>query len=138
MDIKFSKDATHKQFLDDGLDNYARPMNDHLLHDKNEQFGFYVWDGDKLLGGVCGKIDMGNWTFVDFLYLDPACRGRDLGTKLMAEVEKFARQNDCLGVHLYTWSFEAPEFYKKMGYSVFGELHDHPKGASRIFLKKQF
>jgi hypothetical protein len=33
-------------------------------------------------------------------------------------------------------SFQAPEFYKKHGYSVWGRLEDFPPGNQRIFLQK--
>ncbi|GAQ00024.1 hypothetical protein NIES2104_65890 [Leptolyngbya sp. NIES-2104] len=35
-----------------------------------------------------------------------------------------------------TFSFQAPEFYQKLGYTVFGELPDFPIGHRRLFLKK--
>jgi hypothetical protein len=37
---------------------------------------------------------------------------------------------------LDTMSFQALDFYLKLGYTVFGRLDDLPEGHSRIFLKK--
>jgi hypothetical protein len=39
--------------------------------------------------------------------------------------------------YLDTFSFQAPDFYKKLGYEVFGELQDFPHGHQRYFMKKR-
>ena len=51
-------------------------------------------------------------------------------------VEEEARQRGCVGVFLYTYSFQAPGFYQKQGYQPMGVLDDCPPGYQRIYLKK--
>jgi hypothetical protein len=34
-------------------------------------------------------------------------------------------------------SFQAPEFYKKLGYHIFGKLENFPAEHSMIFLRKR-
>jgi ribosomal protein S18 acetylase RimI-like enzyme len=41
-------------------------------------------------------------------------------------------------VWLDTFSFQARGFYEKLGYTVFGEIENHPPGHSRFFLRKIF
>jgi ribosomal protein S18 acetylase RimI-like enzyme len=55
---------------------------------------------------------------------------------LMREAEAVARENGCTGIWLDTFSFQAPGFYEKLGYTVFGTLADYPPGHSRFFLHK--
>ena len=41
--------------------------------------------------------------------------------------------------NFYTWTagYEAPSFYRKLGYTMFGELKDYyPTGHSRLVLRK--
>jgi hypothetical protein len=33
-------------------------------------------------------------------------------------------------------SFQAPDFYRKLGYEEFGRLDDFPPGHSRLFFRK--
>jgi hypothetical protein len=40
-------------------------------------------------------------------------------------------------VFLDTFSFQAPGFYQKLGYRVFGELVDFPPGHTRQYLTKR-
>lgn len=55
----------------------------------------------------------------------------------MGMAEAIAHDKGCVGVWLDTFSFQAPDFYQKLGYSVFGELKDYPPGYSRFFLQKR-
>ncbi|MEH2166604.1 MAG: hypothetical protein V7K41_08010 [Nostoc sp.] len=50
--------------------------------------------------------------------------------------EQEAVNRGCLNVYVFTYSFQAPEFYQHLGYEVFGELADFPPGHRRYFLKK--
>ena len=51
-----------------------------------------------------------------------------------AEQEALAR--GCRGVYLDTFSFQAPGFYRKQGYTEFGELEGIPPGHSHYFFRK--
>ena len=47
--------------------------------------------------------------------------------QLMAKIEEEAKKNGCTNAYLNSFSFHAVEFYKKIGYRVFGELKDFPR-----------
>ncbi|WP_051960796.1 GNAT family N-acetyltransferase [Devosia riboflavina] len=87
-------------------------------------------------GGLTARITFGRM-FVELLFVPERLRGQGLGRKLMERAEVVAREHGCGGIWLDTYSFQAPEFYKKLGYTVFGELTDYPPGSSRYFLHKQ-
>ena len=89
----------------------------------------------KPAGGLWGKTAY-NWCFVELLVIPEPFRGQDLGTKVLAKAEDIARERGCTGLWLDTYWFQAPEFYKKQGYEVFGSLPDYPRGGPRYFLKK--
>ena len=63
-------------------------------------------------------------------------RGEGLGTLLLEEVERVAKENGSHLIHLDTFDFQAKDFYLNHGYSVFGELEDCPKGHTRYFMSK--
>lgn len=91
--------------------------------------------GEKV-GGLWGKISF-NWLYVELICVPDSARGQDIGSRVLAEAEAIARSKGCVGVRLDTYSFQAPGFYLKQGYEVFGELDDHPIGAKRIFFRKR-
>jgi ribosomal protein S18 acetylase RimI-like enzyme len=91
---------------------------------------------ETILGGVLGAIYW-DWFHIDLLWIREDLRGRGHGRRLLARAEEEARQRGAQHVFLDTFSFQAPEFYKKYGYTVFGELKDYPPGHQRYFFTKQ-
>lgn len=46
-------------------------------------------------------------------------------------------EKGCRLILLDSFSFQAPDFYKKHGYREYGVVEDHPKGHSQHFLEKR-
>ena len=92
-------------------------------------------DGE-IVGGLRG-VTVWGWLFVSQLWVAENLRGRDFGTKLMEAAELEAKGRNCHAAYVDTFSFLALDFYRKLGYTVFGSLEDFPKGHTRYFLKKE-
>ncbi len=88
-----------------------------------------------IAGGLWGYISYG-YLFVELLCMGPA-RGQGIGTAVMALAEEEARRHGCVGIWLDTFTFQAPEFYQKLGFTAFGRIADHPPGQARIFYLKR-
>ena len=89
----------------------------------------------KFMGGLTGSSYLG-WFYVDLLFVDEKYRGRGNGKKLLREAEAAAKKWGCRNMNLNTITFQAPGFYRKMGYRVFGKLA-YAKGNVRYFFKKK-
>ena len=88
-----------------------------------------------IVGGVMAEIYWG-WLYIDLLWVKDELRGRGHGGRLLTHAEDEARRRGAMAAYLDTFSFQAPEFYLKHGYQVFGELQDFPRGYQRFFLTK--
>ena len=117
------------------------------LRDYNERFGgpanytrvaILLIDGSDRspVGGLWGHHSY-DWLFVELLAVPDGLRGRGFGRALLAEAERQAAVRSAVGVWLDTFSFQARGFYEKLGYTLFGELPDHPQGGARFFLQKR-
>ena len=95
----------------------------------------YDADGN-LIGGILGGTYWG-WMYVDILWVHEDHRGKGIGSKLLTEAENEAKARGCHHVHLDTMSWQAPEFYKKHGYTVIGILPDIPTGNQKYLLMKE-
>lgn len=91
-------------------------------------------EGD-IIAGLNGVMRW-NWLDVDILWVADDCRGRGMGRTLLEEAELFARSKACTFIKLNTFSFQAPEFYKKYGYEVIAIIEDAPIGHKHYFYKK--
>jgi len=93
-------------------------------------------DEGTVRGGVFGNCGSFGWCYVDTLWVDEALRGQGYGAQLMNAIESEAKAHSCTHVYLSTFSFQAGDFYKHLGYTEFGRLQDFPPPHSRLFLKK--
>src|SRR5262245_60252644 len=91
--------------------------------------------GEALIGGATG-FTLWGWLFINYLWVSDELRGLGLGTDLLGKAEAVARGRGCLAVWLYTFSFQSPGFYERLGYRQFGRLEDFPQGHARYFLWK--
>lgn len=105
-------------------DRDFRPMRV-FLHD----------DAGELVGGVLCDTYWG-WLDVGSIWVDEAHRKSGLGTRLMAAAEEEGRRRGCGHAVLDTFSFQAREFYERLGYRVVGTLDEFPPGHQRFFMAK--
>lgn len=103
----------------------------------SRDIAFYLRDAaGEIIGGVYGNFGSFGWVYVDTLWISPDARGKGLGRSLMERIESEGFANGCTAAFLNTFSFQAPEFYKKLGYETFGELNNFPGEHKKIFLRK--
>jgi len=91
---------------------------------------------DVIVGGVVAQIYW-DWLYVDLMWIKEDLRGHGYGHRLLTMLEDEARTRGARNAFLDTFSFQAPEFYKKHGYQVFGQLQGFPAGHQRYYLTKQ-
>jgi GNAT superfamily N-acetyltransferase len=93
-------------------------------------------DGDgSVQAGIRGVTEF-DWLFVIWLWVAEPYRRKGVGSRLLSGAEAIARERRCSSCYLDTFSFQAPEFYKRQGYQEFGRLEDFPPGHARIWLRK--
>ncbi len=89
-----------------------------------------------IVGGIMAEAFY-EWLNIELLWIREDLRGLDYGTRLMDLAEEEGRKNGAKHAFLDTFSFQAPEFYKRRGYTLFGELADFPPGHRRYFFTRE-
>ena len=92
-------------------------------------------DNGNVIAGILGGTYWG-WMHIDILWVDENHRRSGIGSKLLKAAEDEARNRGAHSVHVDTMSWQAPEFYKKHGYRIIGELNDIPTGNKKFHLVK--
>lgn len=96
---------------------------------KSEKYSIFMKDENgKVFGGVIVTF-LWNGMEIDSLWVDESLRGKGWGRKLMEEVEKEGIKRGCTISYTNTFPWQAPGFYEKLGYKLYGKLEDFPKGS---------
>jgi ribosomal protein S18 acetylase RimI-like enzyme len=91
---------------------------------------------NELVGGVTATI-FWHHMHIDFLWVSEGLRHGGYGSQLIKKMEDLAIEKGCRLIVLDTFSFQAPDFYKKQGFKVIGVVKDHPKGHHQYFMEKR-
>ncbi len=104
--------------------------------DSSQPLCFVLRAADQtVVGGVIGETHY-DWFYISLMWIKEELRGHGYGHRLLTLAEDQARERGAKHAYLDTFSFQAPGFYKKHGYEVYGELKDFPMGHQRYFLTK--
>jgi ribosomal protein S18 acetylase RimI-like enzyme len=121
--------------LNDKFWNYISKETPDLPDEsEDKKFLFSALDGIKFVGGISGNVYW-NGLEIDTLWVEGKCRGQGLGTRLLMEAEKYAKDNGAVVAFLKTVG--AKQFYEKYGYQVYGQLEDRPIGTILYHMKKR-
>jgi ribosomal protein S18 acetylase RimI-like enzyme len=98
----------------------------------------YVLDREgSVLGGLVGRThSIPSWFEISVIWVDERVRHRGLGRRLMEQAESEARQRGCRYARLATSDYQAPAFYQKLGYTLYGTLENCPPGETVFYFWK--
>ena len=105
-----------------------------------------MWDDDQafavlavsqalVVGGLIGKI-FWNWMDAELVWIEKPFRGCGIGKEVLQKAEQTARDRCLTGICLWTASWQAPDFYRKLGFEQFAEFDNFPPGRKRIGFRK--
>lgn len=116
------------QFLEEQINAYNIARTG---RDDGKELAFFLRDeNEQLSGGLYGWTWAG-WLEVRFLWLREELRGQGRGRSLLQAAEAEALRRGCSRALLDSYSFQAPDFYKRLGYQEFGVLEGFPGEHSR-------
>jgi GNAT superfamily N-acetyltransferase len=90
---------------------------------------------ETVVGGAVGRT-WGECCELRQLWVADSHRRCGLGTRLVREVERSARQRGCRLLYLETFSFQAKPFYEKLGYQVAAEIKGFEDGIVKYLMTR--
>src|SRR3990167_9963435 len=115
IDFESNPKSEDTQILGDGISENAKIKKGHK---PVSFFAFFIRDENgKIVGGCNGDILFGQ-LYVGQLWVSENLRNQGYGTKLMQLAEEYAKKMGARFMSVNTMNFEAPQFYKKLGFYV--------------------
>ena len=105
------------------------------LHEIERLSCFASLTSGAVVGGAVGRL-WGECCELQQIWVDPAYRRRGIGAKLVELFEARAAERGCRTFYLETFSFQAPAFYRKLGYTIACEFSGMPNSVSKILMRK--
>lgn len=137
MEIKQQWNEKDSQFIREKLIEYNMTQVPEGEKTALENTSFVLRnDEEEIVGGVTATMFWYHM-HIDFLWVSEKYRGEGYGRELIQRAEELAKEKGCYLILLDTFSFQAPEFYQKLGFSVIGKIDDHPRGFQQFIFEKR-
>ena len=105
---------------------------------EDEYLVFKITDDEgNTIAGCILVIDSWKIAELDIIWVDEKYRRKGLGSALIREAEKVARERGCYVMFLGTFDFQARPLYEKHGYSLCGTVRDFPRGHENYTMIKR-
>jgi GNAT superfamily N-acetyltransferase len=134
IEVHDSHPAQASALIDDGIgqsNDAAAP-----LHEVKPVSCFALGQNGAVVGGAVGRR-WGGCCELQQLWVEPDQRQKGVATQLMAAFERHAQAHGCSSVFLETFSFQAHNFYQKLGYAADYENKLFPHGISKFHMVKR-
>jgi GNAT superfamily N-acetyltransferase len=132
--VESDPDPGHARFLEDRLYEYnlrATGIAD------NELLAVSLRGPEgEVVGGAYGWT-WGGTCHVRYLFVPAGMRNQGHGTRMMRAIEREALVRRCRQIVLETHDFQAPDFYRRLGFAVVGVVDGYPRGHRHLTMLRR-
>lgn len=127
---------TEAEVIESELELFNKRVKKTTQKEDHKKFTVIVKKDNEIVGGGIACSSLYYIGYFETLWVNPIFRKQSIGSQILLLLEKSLLEYGCDMCHLETVDFQAPSFYKKNGYEVFGELHYQKQNLTEFFLKK--
>lgn len=120
----------------DGINDFNFSQSPKTIEPKYPIFLFAKNVQNSIIGGVYGSLGYYAGLQIHTLWVADYFRKQGVGKALMLEIEAIGKQSGAIKVILDTFTFQAEDFYKKLGYQEFGRIKNFPQGHDWVYFFK--
>ncbi|NUU64305.1 GNAT family N-acetyltransferase [Paenibacillus agri] len=135
LHIHNESNSAHQSYIKNKIFEFNMLHFPDDLKGRYQAVNLFLKDEDgQIYGGLVGEICW-NWLEIEYLFVNEDLRKLGIGKTLMLEAERIAKEKECEFLKVDTLSFQALDFYKKLGFEVFGTLENAGR-HTHYYLKK--
>ena len=134
-DIVVDYQLEEAEMIGQGLRDYNTPF---LGHQKSIHFAVYLKnENGNVIGGILAWMRPGiKLLYIDTVWVSSEWRNQGYGKQLMEKAEAEGKKHGCNHVQVDTLSFQAEQFYQKLGYKQIGVIKKLYGEHDVVFLRK--
>jgi GNAT superfamily N-acetyltransferase len=111
--------------------------NKHITYKISGRIKIGVEIDDKLIAGADACMASYKMLYISTVFVDENHRNNKIGTLLMKEIEKRAKQMGANMIRLDTFNWQGRDFYRSLGYEEIGFYESKEDGFSEHFFLKR-
>ncbi len=121
-------------FIEDRLDSFDE---NYIPYKMSGSIRIGIEENGEIVAGLDACITAFRILYVSTVFVDEAYRRKGYGRKLMAEMEKRAREMGVNTIRLDTFSWQGKEFYEALNYEIVGSYENADDGYAEYFFLKR-
>ena len=133
IEVDHTPDPDEVKILTQGLDGHAIAVAG--VPPPGSLAAFVHDESGRIVGGLYARVWDGVLD-ISLLWVHEDYRGEGYGRQLMAAAEAAGLERGCERAELRTFDYQAPEFYKRLGYEEYLVVDNWPRGHTRHFFRK--
>lgn len=120
-----------------GLEAYNMEKTDGEFNSPQPWLNLVLKDHEGIIvGGILTSTLY--WSlYLEVLWVDEKYRGLGYGRDLVLEAQRLAKKNGCITSHVYTFSWQAPDFYQAVGYKLIATYEGYHGGITELILMER-
>ncbi len=122
-----------KKQIYEGFSRHAIAMTGH--DEKFDPVAFIANDKECFAGAIVAELFWGA-LHIKYIYVEDGYRGKGIGSHLMEYALKYGRDKKCPFAFVETMSFQALDFYRKVGFELEFTRSGYKHGTSFHYLQK--
>ncbi len=124
-------------WLEEQIDQFNRNQLSFIAKHVEIPKNYVIKENSNVIAGIKSCFYLEEVLSIGLIFVAEGYRHKGLGTALLNKVESEAKSIGGKLAHLYTFDFQAKDFYLKRGYQVFAALENCPTGHTCYYLKKE-
>ena len=110
--------------------------NEAVTGKKTVKYYVQVLENEEIIGASQGGIFDSALYISDFI-VRKSHRKTGVGSKLMRQIERHAKEKSCNRIWVDTYGYQVPEFYAKNEFKEKGRIENYRDGYAKIFFEKE-
>ena len=129
-------DLTEEQT--ESIEQMMEAYDDNFLPERMEgTIRIGIEEKGRLIAGLDACVTAFKILYVSTLFVAEDCRRQGYGRRLMAEMERRAKEMGVNTIRLDTFSWQGKEFYEALGYEIVGSYENAGDGYAEYFFLKR-
>ena len=109
----------------------------HITYKMDGSIRIGIEEDGRVVAGLDACMTAFKILYVSTVFVEESCRRKGYGRRLMAEMERRAKELGANTIRLDTFSWQGKEFYEALGYQIVGHYENETDGYAEYFFLKR-